>query len=118
MILHLAFADDWAAAGETYRVSTRGRIVEQVGFIHCCTTLEQLDGVARAFYADVTEPLVVLHIDPAGLDVRVEDGFPPVRPAAPLGYRRRPPPHPVSWEELLRAPVVEKKKRREQAPDR
>ncbi|WP_084959680.1 DUF952 domain-containing protein [Thermoactinospora rubra] len=76
MIFHLALERDWAGAGETYRVSTRGRTLEEVGFIHCSATRAQLDAVARAYYADCREPLVVLVIDPAGLDVRVEGGFP------------------------------------------
>ncbi|MEV0584627.1 DUF952 domain-containing protein [Nonomuraea sp. NPDC050310] len=76
MILHLALERDWRQAGETYTVSTLGRTLDQEGFIHCSADLDQLDGVAAAFYAGVTEPLLVLHIDPAGLDVRVEGGFP------------------------------------------
>lgn len=76
MILHLAFATDWDNAGEHYRISTRGRTLEQEGFIHCSYDTAQLDGVAALFYADVTQPLVVLEIDPTGLDVREEGGFP------------------------------------------
>ncbi|MFD0884285.1 DUF952 domain-containing protein [Streptosporangium algeriense] len=73
-ILHLALAADWDAAqpeGE-YRVSTLGRTLEQEGFIHACADHTQLAGVADRFYRDVTAPLLVLTIDPAGLDVRLE----------------------------------------------
>jgi uncharacterized protein (DUF952 family) len=85
-ILHLALRADWTAAqpaGE-YRVSTLGRGLDQVGFIHCSRDLDQLHGVHTAFYARVTEPLVVLDIDPAGLDVRVENGFPHLYGPLPL----------------------------------
>ncbi|GAA1967323.1 DUF952 domain-containing protein [Catenulispora subtropica] len=68
-IYHIAFRADWAdavAVGE-YRVSTRGRTVEEEGFIHA-STAEQVAGVANAFYADVADDaLVVLVIDPERL---------------------------------------------------
>ncbi|GGK73841.1 hypothetical protein Sme01_33130 [Sphaerisporangium melleum] len=75
-ILHLALAGDWDAAiraGE-YRVSTLGRSLEEEGFIHACADPTQLRGVAGRFYADVTEPLVVLTIDEdrLGCEVRYE----------------------------------------------
>ncbi|WP_194899652.1 DUF952 domain-containing protein [Catenulispora pinisilvae] len=63
-IYHIALRSDWTdavAAGE-YHVSTRGRTVEQVGFIHA-STAAQVDGVANAFYADAEDPLVLV-IDP------------------------------------------------------
>ncbi|MFI6502931.1 DUF952 domain-containing protein [Nonomuraea typhae] len=85
MILHLAYARDWHAAGPGgYRVSTRGRSLAEVGFIHCSRDRAQLDQVAAAFYADVADELLVLEIDPAGLDVRIEDGFPHLYGPLPL----------------------------------
>lgn len=93
-ILHLAVPDDWAAAcavGE-YRVSTRGRTLDEEGFIHCSFP-GQLEGVANRFYGDVDE-VVILHVDTARLDaeVRVEppaDGieelFPHVYGPIPTG---------------------------------
>jgi len=66
-IYHIASRADWSAAlqqGE-YRVSTRGRSLEEEGFIHA-STAGQVDGVANAFYADA-EDLVVLLIDPERL---------------------------------------------------
>lgn len=61
---HLAHLADWRAAqaaGE-YRVSTRGRTLEQEGFIHCSYP-HQLGVVARTFYRDDPDPLVVLEVD-------------------------------------------------------
>lgn len=70
-LLHLALPDDWTAARETgeYRMSTRGRTLEQVGFIHCSRP-DQLEGVANRFYADLGE-VVILQIDPELLDAEV-----------------------------------------------
>ena len=63
-IYHLALASDWEAAREAgeYRVSTRGVTLEQEGFIHC-SHADQWRGVREAFYADVTEPLLLLTVD-------------------------------------------------------
>ncbi|MFF5207529.1 DUF952 domain-containing protein [Streptosporangium sp. NPDC000396] len=73
-VLHLALAADWehAQAAGQYRISTLGRTLEEEGFIHACADLAQLHGVFQRFYRDVTDPLVLLTIDPAGLDVRLE----------------------------------------------
>lgn len=67
MIYHIASRTDWADALTTgeYHVSTRGRTVEQEGFIHASTTA-QVAGVANAYYADA-EDLVLLVIDPERL---------------------------------------------------
>jgi uncharacterized protein (DUF952 family) len=79
-ILHLALDADWSAAlaAGTYRVSTRGATLDDVGFIHC-SLADQVARVAAFIYADVTEPLVLLTIDTdtahgAGVEVRFEDG--------------------------------------------
>lgn len=76
---HLAHASEWEAgqASGRYTTSTRGRTLEQEGFIHCSYP-HQLGGVARAFYADDPEPLVVLELDREalarhGVHVRVEE---------------------------------------------
>jgi uncharacterized protein (DUF952 family) len=63
-IHHIALADTWSAALEagTYTASTLGLDLADVGFIHCSRP-EQLDGVFRRFYADVTDPLLLLTID-------------------------------------------------------
>jgi len=74
LLLHIALPEDWAAARRTgeYRVSTRGRSLDDEGFVHCSYP-HQLTGVAGRFYADVDE-VVLLHLDPnrLGAEVRVE----------------------------------------------
>lgn len=65
LLLHVATESDWAAAqaAGSYDRSTYGRSLAEVGFVHCCATWPQLDGVLARFYADVREPLIVLVID-------------------------------------------------------
>jgi uncharacterized protein (DUF952 family) len=60
-------------AGE-YRRSTLGASLAEVGFVHCCFA-EQLDGVVSRHCAGVTDPLVLLEIDPTRVDadIVVED---------------------------------------------
>ena len=61
---HLTTAREWEAgkaAGE-YTTSTRGRTLEQQGFLHG-SGAAQVAPVANSFYADAGEPLVVLVID-------------------------------------------------------
>jgi uncharacterized protein (DUF952 family) len=63
MVYHIAFVADWADGrrdGE-YRISTRGRTLEQQGFIHAGTA-GQVTQVANTIYADAQD-LVVLVID-------------------------------------------------------
>lgn len=78
-VLHLALAGDWERAQRDgrYEVSTRGRSLQQVGFVHASEP-HQVDGVARAIYAGVTDPMVLLELDVAALEaagspVRWED---------------------------------------------
>ena len=68
-ILHLALARDWddARRAGAYEMSTRGLSLADVGFVHAATP-EQLPGVAARFYADVTEPLVLLVLDVDALE--------------------------------------------------
>jgi uncharacterized protein (DUF952 family) len=64
-ILHLAFADQWAAAQQagSYRSSTRGKSLDDgATFIHASRP-EQVAMVANFAYDDVTEPLCLLVID-------------------------------------------------------
>ncbi len=87
-IFHIALTTDWAqavAAGE-YRVSTLGRTLEEEGFLHMSYDA-QWAGVLAAYYRDVTEPLVLLEVDPdrVGSPVVVE---PP--PGAPEGAEAYP----------------------------
>ena len=78
-LFHLALRRDWeeakeAEAGE-YQVSTRGRTLAEEGFLHA-SYAHQWQGVRDAYYADVTEPLVLLEVDPALLDVPVVEEVP------------------------------------------
>jgi glutathione S-transferase len=77
-IHHLALAADWHTAEQAgeYRISTLGRTLEEEGFIHCSRDLAQLRDVHAAYYLHVTAPLLILDIDPTGLDVRTENGYP------------------------------------------
>jgi uncharacterized protein (DUF952 family) len=84
MLYHLALACDWEAAraaGE-YRRSTLGAGLDEVGFVHAAFA-HQVAGVADRYYAGVTEPLVLLHLDEARL--RVPWQVDPV-PGSPEGF--------------------------------
>ena len=99
-IYHVALASDWEAAQRTgsYAVSTLGRSLADEGFIHA-SHADQWAGVLERFYSGVTEPLVLLVIDPARLaaDLREEpvpgsdETFPhvygPIEPDAVLEVR-------------------------------
>ena len=76
-IFHIATLADWEAAQASgaYRTSTRGVTLEQEGYIHA-SRADQWEGVRAAFYADVTEPLVLLEIDTDLLDVPVVEEIP------------------------------------------
>lgn len=65
-ILHLTTAPTAAAARRdgAYRQSTRGLTLDDVGFVHASTSA-QVGGVAGRFYADETDPLVLLVVDVA-----------------------------------------------------
>ena len=79
-LYHIADLGDWERtrdAGE-YRWSTRGRDLDQVGFIHCSFD-HQVTRVAEFVYRGYGAPLVVLQINGgavtrAGVEVRSEDG--------------------------------------------
>jgi uncharacterized protein (DUF952 family) len=70
-ILHITERSLWEAAQArgAYTMSTRGRTLEQEGFIHC-STRAQLPAVAAFLYGgdDAPDDLVVLVVDPARLD--------------------------------------------------
>lgn len=77
-IFHVATESDWHAARRAgvYTTSTRGRTLAEEGFIHA-SRADQWQGVRERFFADVTEPLVLLVIERARLDVPVvEEGVP------------------------------------------
>ena len=80
-IFHLALERDWARAQTSgaYAISTLGRTLAEEGFIHA-SRADQWTGVRDRFYAEVTEPLVLLQIDTDLLDVPVLE-----EPAMPGG---------------------------------
>lgn len=93
-IFHMALPEDWAAAFTTgeYTMSTRGRTLDEEGFIHA-STFEQTEATANRFYADVDQ-LVLLRIDPAKVphEIRweppapgVDDLFPHIYGPLPIG---------------------------------
>lgn len=71
-LFHVATLADWEQAARTgrYTTSTRGVSLEQQGFVHA-SRAEQWPGVLSRFYADCTEPLVLLEIEPSLLGCRV-----------------------------------------------
>ena len=79
-IFHLSTKAEWeeAQAIGVYGRSTRGKAIDDVGFIHCSLP-SQLAEVAEFVYDDCEEELVVLVMDlrtleGSGLPVRFEDG--------------------------------------------
>ena len=75
-IFHIALTEDWEAAkraGE-YRVSTRGASLEKVGFIHA-SLRDQVERIGSSLYTPVSEPVIVLQIDPhrVSAPVRLEN---------------------------------------------
>lgn len=73
MIYHVSTPDEWAAAQADgdYHFSTRGQLLDEVGFIHC-SRLDQVPGVLQAFYAGAG-PLLLLTIDEALLSAEWRD---------------------------------------------
>ena len=72
-LYHVTAAADWAAAraaGE-YRLSTRGKTLEEVGFIHS-SHAHQVVPVADAFYRGLPG-LVLLVIDPAAVRAEIRE---------------------------------------------
>ena len=51
MVFHVTAAEDWRVAQATgeYRLSTRGKTLDQVGFIHC-SNVDQVTRVANLIY--------------------------------------------------------------------
>ncbi|MFD5796423.1 DUF952 domain-containing protein [Streptomyces diastatochromogenes] len=80
-IVHITERSLWEAARAhgTYEVSTRGRTLQEEGFIHF-STREQLPRIAAFLYGDYegADELVVLVVDPALLDVPLKyEAMPP-----------------------------------------
>jgi uncharacterized protein (DUF952 family) len=121
-IFHLATVADWAAAQASggYTTSTIGRTLVEEGFIHA-SRADQWQGVRSRYYADVTEPVVLLVIDTDRLTSPVveeavgEGGetFPhvygPINPSAvvqTIPLDDRPDPTDASFSELFVGEVV------------
>lgn len=96
-LYHLALGPEWQAARAdgVYRRSTRGRSLEEVGFIHL-SNAHQVEATAALFYGDLPAGAVsLLTIDPqrlaaAALEVRFEQAgggepFPHLYGTLPLG---------------------------------
>lgn len=103
-VFHLALAADWLQAKRDghYRISTLGRSLAEEGFVHA-SRAHQVRGVHDTFYEGVTEPMVLLEIDPALLAspvvLEVPDGadeaFPHIYGPVDIGAVVAAP----SWEE-------------------
>jgi uncharacterized protein (DUF952 family) len=79
-IFHIATVTEWEAARASgaYTTSTIGRTLAEEGYIHASRG-DQWQGVRERYYADVSEPLVLLVIDTDRLaspvvEERVGDG--------------------------------------------
>jgi uncharacterized protein (DUF952 family) len=91
-IFHIALRADWdaaRAAGGPYEISTRGRTLHDVGFLHACLTIDQAGRVHRSFYADADDlVLLVIDIDRLDAPVRHEEAdgdiFPHIYGPLPL----------------------------------
>lgn len=69
-VFHVATVADWEEAKRSgaYTTSTRGRTLQEEGFIHAARR-EQVPGVYQRYYADLDEPMVLLTIETDRLDV-------------------------------------------------
>ena len=79
VFLHLTTKQAWEDALKvgTYSLSTKGKTLEEVGFIHG-SFADQVEEVAGFVFAGSTEELVVLHLDidkleAHGIPVKVEE---------------------------------------------
>lgn len=69
MLLHLARASEWKAGWRDGRY-TPARYGDD-GFVHCCDDEQAVLQVAEAYFRDATEPVLVVELDEAALDVEV-----------------------------------------------
>ncbi len=72
-IFHVTTAAEWqdATAAGVYVGSTRDKSLADVGYIHCSFAAQTADIVAT-IYADCTEPLVLLEIDPTAVPAEIK----------------------------------------------
>lgn len=73
LLFHIALAEDWGTARTAgrYEVSTRGRLLAQVGYVHL-SHRHQVERVANAYYRDAG-PLLLLVIDPDRLHAEIKE---------------------------------------------
>lgn len=74
LIYHIAFMTDWQEAQRTgsYRISSRGRSLDEEGFIHASTS-GQVATVANSFYRDADGLLLLtIETDRVKSEVRYE----------------------------------------------
>lgn len=73
-IFHIALRSDWELAQRhgSYRMSTRGQSLDEVGFVHG-SWQHQVATVANSFYADCASPLCLLVIDESKLSSPVHE---------------------------------------------
>lgn len=69
MLLHLARESEWKAGWQDGRY-TPPRFAAD-GFVHCCGDEATALQVAHAYFADASEPVLVIELDEAALDVEV-----------------------------------------------
>ncbi len=78
LVYHCSLVSDWetAKAAGAFTISTRGRSLAEEGFIHAAYA-DQVEAVLARYYGDVTEPMVLLCIDPDLLTVPLVPESPP-----------------------------------------
>lgn len=69
-LLHLALRSEWEAGQRDGRYTPRRFAAD--GFVHCCGDRATAEAVARAYFSARTEPLLLIHLDEAKLDVAVK----------------------------------------------
>ncbi|HEY0881954.1 MAG TPA: DUF952 domain-containing protein [Archangium sp.] len=67
-LFHLVLESEWRFVEGRYTP----RRFEADGFVHCCDGLEMTRAVAAAYFARATEPVLVVELNEAALDVPVK----------------------------------------------
>ncbi len=68
-LLHLALQSEWEHGQHDGRY-TPARFAAD-GFVHCCDDLATAHAIARAHYAEAAEPVLLVRLNEAALDVEV-----------------------------------------------
>ncbi len=69
MLLHLALASEWKAGQRDGRYTPARFAID--GFVHCCDDLATAKAIVRAYFANASEPVLLVTLDEAALDVDV-----------------------------------------------